>query len=66
MPEKSILPFIILAAGFAWYGLFAWMQRRTPQEGSGFGAQRFVLIGLAGLVLCMAVGAIAAMQLWAK
>ena len=67
MPEKSILPFLVLAGGFAWFGLFAWLQRRLmPQSGSGFGAQRFVLIGLAGLAICMVAGAIAAMRLWAK
>ncbi len=67
MSEKSILPFIILAGGFAWFGLCAWLQRRTPsQDGSEFGAQRFVLIGLTGLLLCMAAGAVTAMRLWAR
>jgi hypothetical protein len=44
-----------------------WLQRRIPpQDGSGFHAQRLVLIGLAGLLLCMAAGAVTAMRLWTK
>jgi hypothetical protein len=61
MPKKSILPFVVLAGGFAWYGVFAWWRRA---KGSAAAAgEPMVLWGALGLLAFMvAAGIVAAIQ----
>lgn len=68
MPKKSLAPLLILASGFLWYGLTAWVRRqswfRKGQPEGGTNENALVLIGLFGLLVCMAVAAVAAYQKW--
>jgi hypothetical protein len=66
MSRGSLIPFVVLGAGFVWYGLFAWLRRRLPAEPkpNSLTPQQMVLWGLAGLVAAMMAAAAAAMVLW--
>ena len=68
MPEKSLLPFIILGLGFVWAGLCEWLRRRfSPPSSDGSmapGTQQFMLLGMGGLLLCMIAAAVAAYVKW--
>jgi len=68
MPEKSLLPFIILGLGFVWAALFEWLRRRSaPPSSDGSvapSAQHLVLVGMGGLLLCMIAAAVAAKMKW--
>lgn len=68
MPEKSLLPFIILGLGFVWAGLCEWIRRRfsSPSIANGTvpGTQNFVLLGMGGLLFCMIAAAVAAYIKW--
>lgn len=68
MPKKSLLPFFILAGGFLWYGLTAWVRRqpwmRNAQAGGGPSESGMVLLGLLGLIASMIAAAVVAYQKW--
>ncbi len=68
MGKKSLLPFLILGAGFVWMAVCEWLRKRSQQPGGADPAapqsQRFLLIGAAGLMVCMIAAAIAAYVKW--
>jgi len=68
MPEKSLLPFIILGLGFVWAAFFEWLRRRSSPPPSNAnpspGGQHLVLAGMGGLLLCMIAAAVAAYLKW--
>jgi len=62
MPKKSLLPFIVLAGGFVWYGIFAWLRRR---KGVGIQtADPLLLWGVLGLLAAMITAGIFAVLQW--
>ena len=68
MPEKSLLPFILLGTGILWSVLFEWMrQRRRRRQEPATAApegQHLTLIGMAGLLIFMFAAAVAAYLKW--
>lgn len=68
MSDKSILPFVILFAGFAWYAVFAWLQRRAnanaPTTTGTTPVPTMSLVGALGLLVAVTVAGVSAYRLW--
>ena len=68
MPEKSLLPFVLLGAGFLWAGIFEWLRQRFAKKqavnGTAPANHHLTLVGMAGLLFFMTAAAIAAYMKW--
>ena len=67
MSKSSILPFLVLGGGFAWYLLLEWLRRRPslqPRDGNSPGTQYLMVLGASGLLLCVIAAGIIALKVW--
>jgi hypothetical protein len=68
MPEKSLLPFALLGAGFLWSAICEWLRHKSARkhvaDGSVPTSDYLTLVGIAGLLIFMVAAAIAAYVKW--